>query len=151
MLEPIDVVFPRLQNSTFHVSSPATRDYNCIAWAAGSTAHWWWPDLDPDNDTIFWPAGVANEETVAAFEAMFRTLGYTPCLNATFEPGFEKVALFAKSGIPTHAARQLTNGRWTSKLGLREDIEHELNHITGEVYGEVVLLLKRERDSFRQS
>ncbi len=46
-------------------------------------------------------------------------------------------------GVPEHAARQLANGRWTSKLGRAEDIEHQLHDLEGEVYGTVALLMKR--------
>lgn len=143
MVEPIEARFPGLRTSLFHITSPATRDYNCIAWAAGDMAHWWWPDLDPDNDAIFWPPGVPVAETLDAFIAAFATLGYAPCSEVEPKLGFERVALFASAGVPTHAARQLPNGRWTSKLGLCEDIEHELHAVSGEVYGMVVLLLKR--------
>ncbi|TAF36353.1 MAG: hypothetical protein EAZ69_10585 [Oscillatoriales cyanobacterium] len=47
------------------------------------------------------------------------------------------------NGIPTHAARQLANGKWTSKLGWLEDIEHELDGLTGDRYGVVGQILKR--------
>jgi hypothetical protein len=73
----------------------------------------------------------------------FATLCYGPSSGEDFEPGFEKVALFARGNVPTHAARQLANGRWTSKLGLREDIEHDLHAVSGDAYGAVVLVLKR--------
>ncbi len=145
MVVPIQDRFPGLVGTSYRVSSPVTRDYNCIAWAAGDTAHWWWPDIDPDNDAIFWPPSVPLEETLPAFAAAFATLGYAPCSREGPEPGFEKVALFARDGVPTHAARQLRDGRWTSKLGLREDIEHDLHAVSGELYGTVVLVLKRER------
>lgn len=60
------------------------------------------------------------------------------------EPGFEKVAVFAISeDIPAHVARQLPNGRWTSKLGQLEDIEHELHALEGAEYGRVVQVLRR--------
>src|SRR5262249_25482751 len=65
----------------------ATREYNCIAWAAGDTEHWWWPDLDPENDAIFWPPGVPTEETLDAFAAAFATLGYVPCSGEEPEKG----------------------------------------------------------------
>jgi hypothetical protein len=143
MVEPIEARFPGLRNSAFRVTSPATRDYNCIAWAAGDTTHWWWPDIDTENDAIYWPAGVVLEETLDAFMAAFATLGYAPASGEEAEPGFEKVALFANGAVPTHAARQLASGRWTSKLGLREDIEHDLHAVSGDPYGSVVLLLKR--------
>jgi hypothetical protein len=62
------------------------------------------------------------------------------------ETGWEKVALFAhEDGTPTHAARQLASGRWTSKLGELEDIEHELEAVEGAAYGSVVVYLKRLR------
>jgi hypothetical protein len=142
MVDRLEERFPGLRDTPYRVTSLATRDYNCIAWAAGDTAHWWWPDNDPDA-TVFWPPGVALEETLAAFVAAFAVLGYSPCSGEEPEPGFEKVALFARDGVPTHAARQLPDGRWTSKLGLREDIEHDLHAVGGELYGTVVQLLKR--------
>jgi hypothetical protein len=143
MVEAIETLFPALVKSEFRVTSPATRDYSCIAWAAAITTRWWWPDLDPDNDAVYWPLAVALEETVEAFVAAFATAGFAPCSGEEFELGFEKIALFAKVGVPTHAARQLPSGRWTSKLGMREDIEHDLHGVSGEAYGTVTLLLKR--------
>ena len=61
------------------------------------------------------------------------------------EAGYQKVALFAVADETTHAARQLAIGRWTSKLGPREDIEHGLRELEGYVYGTVAMLLKREK------
>jgi len=117
--------------------------YNCIAWAARDTGRWWWPDPNPQNEIVFWPPGIPIEETVDAFAAVFVALGYTRCSGDALESGFEKVALFADEEVPTHAARQLPNGRWTSKLGFQEDIEHDLHALSGDVYGQVRLLLKR--------
>ncbi len=142
MVEPLVALFPGLSTSTFRVTSPADRDYNCIGWAAGSSSKWWWPD--PDNDGVFWPDGVALEETLDAFVAAFATLGYSPCEGKEQEVGCEKVALFATAdGAPTHAARQLPTCGWTSKLGFLEDIEHELHAVSGTAYGSVVRILKR--------
>jgi hypothetical protein len=143
MVERIEAHFPGLWTSPFRVTSPAARDYNCIAWAAGDTARWWWPDPDPADAAAFWPPGAPREETVDAFVAAFATLGYAPGSGDELEPGFEKVALFASGAAPTHAARQLPSGRWTSKLGLREDIEHDLHAVSGEAYGQVVMILRR--------
>jgi hypothetical protein len=59
----------------------------------------------------------------------------------------EKVALHAKHGCPTHIARQLPNGRWTSKLGRWEDIEHDEFDLTGnglDEYGDIAQYFKRE-------
>jgi hypothetical protein len=88
--------------------------------------------------------GLARAETLAAFREAFVSLGYVECRGDDLETGFEKIALFAKyQGIPLHAARQLPSGRWTSKLGEAEDIDHALRDLEGEVYGSVVLIMKR--------
>src|SRR5713101_10154879 len=39
----------------YRVTSPATRNYNCVAWAASRTDRWWWP-----SPFAYWPAGVPN-------------------------------------------------------------------------------------------
>lgn len=44
----------------------------------------------------------------------------------------------------THVARQLTDGKWTSKLGQLEDIVHStVDAIAGSDYGEVIQFMKR--------
>jgi hypothetical protein len=138
----LEEYFPNLKSTGYAVTSPATSDYNCIAWAAGITDDWWWPD---PLRTSGWPAAAPREETVAAFIEAFRSLGYAPCAEDTLEAGFEKVALYALAGMPKHAARQLADGRWTSKCGELEDIEHTLDGLVGTWYGSVVQVLKRPR------
>jgi len=71
-------------------------------------------------------------------------LGYEPCDDDRLEVGFERVALYGNSFCYTHAARQLPDGRWTSKLGKREDVEHDSpEDVAGGIYGEVVQFMKR--------
>ena len=66
-----------------------------------------------------WPDSAAREVTLSAFTAAFSTIGYVVGGDEALEPGFEKVALFADAaGMPSHAARQLPSGAWTSKLGV---------------------------------
>lgn len=141
MVEPsLEDVFPGLRGQPYQITSPKNHRYNCIAFAASDDRNWWWPDAAGE-DT--WPAGVARTETVDAFRDAFATLGYVVCDNDQLEPGYEKVTLFALSGVPKHAAKQLPNGRWISKLGPSEDIVHALHDLTGMVYGSVVLVMKR--------
>jgi hypothetical protein len=118
--------------------------YNCIAWAASDTLNWWWPD-DPDIGDGYWPDGVPRELTIPAFLAAFQTVGYKECDDGDLEKGFEKIALYAdKSSEPTHAARQLSDGRWTSKFGDYEDVRHiNLACLEGPFYGKVVAFMKR--------
>jgi hypothetical protein len=135
---------PNLSPDSYQITSPATEDYNCIAWAAESDD--WWDPTDPD---MYWLEEVPRELTLDAFTQLYQTLGYMPCDNVELEPGFQKVAIYTKPsgelyGVPTHVARQLPNGRWTSKLGNLEDIEHELDGLRGFYYGAVAQVLKRE-------
>jgi hypothetical protein len=142
MVTPLEAVFPGLVGNGYRVTSPRDGDYNCVAWAAGDTRNWWWPGQDAGKE--YWPAGVARERTRDAFVAAFATLGYAACESELVEAGHEKIALFCHAdGRPTHVARQLGDGRWTSKLGKAEDIEHPLHDLEGAVYGSVVLVMKR--------
>jgi hypothetical protein len=140
--DPLAAAFPLLRSEDFLTTSEATKDYNCIAWAAGQTDAWWWPD---DHKQAYWPEGAPREETLEAFFQTFGLLGYVPCQDDQLESGQEKVALYALNGKPTHAARQLPDGQWTSKLGKEVDITHTLRGLEGPRYGKVAAFLKRSR------
>ena len=141
--ERVRDLLPRLTADNYRETSPAAWEYNCIAWAAGVTDAWWWPV--PGR---YWPPDIPREESIAAFVATFVGLGYTPGASPELESGTEKVALYATGDTPTHAARQLASGLWTSKLGPAIDIEHTtLDAVAGGVYGEVVAILGRKRQA----
>lgn len=136
--------FPILKSSGYTVTSPATIEYNCIAWAAGDNEAWWWPD---PFDQYFWPSGIPRVVTIDAFVKAFEFLGYTVCPDANYEQGYEKVAIYAKQdGIPTHAARQINSEKWTSKIGGLEDIEHDINSLSGPIYGDPIIYMKRSKE-----
>jgi hypothetical protein len=138
----LEATFPRLTQDNYSITSQPSKRYNCIGWAAGDNAKWWWPG--PDVEFEYWPENARRAETVDAFQEALATVGYAICDGADFEPGFEKVALFAdERARPTHAARQLPSGRWTSKLGALEDIEHALSDLEGSDYGKVSVFMKR--------
>ena len=82
---------------------------------------------------------------IGSLVAAFVQLGYSTCADGTQEPSLQKVALYADQfGRWTHAARQLPNGGWTSKLGKLEDIEHEfVDTLTGQYYGSVHCFMAR--------
>ncbi len=142
MVNRLEDLFPGLAKGDYRITSPADSNYNCMAWAAADTGKWWWPG--PEEEREYWPAGLVREATLDAFQAAFALLGYVVCTSEDVETGFEKVAIFVDArGKPTHAARQLATGRWTSKLGRMEDIEHELHDLEGVIYGSVSLILKR--------
>jgi hypothetical protein len=132
--------FPDLGDA-FVVTSPQTPDYNCIGWAAGDEERSWWP-----SNNSYWPAEVPRIATVEAFFQAFSLLGYEGCTDAILEPDYEKLALYCRAGEPTHMARQLPSGRWTSKLGVSFDISHETPEaVFGAVYGNELRFLRRHR------
>jgi hypothetical protein len=133
-------LFPDLLRTGYRITSPPDPIYNCIAHAANVTDNWWWPDPDGFD---YWPAGIVRECTLEVFVQAFATVGYTPCSDGSLEPGWEKVAIYATDEGPAHAARQLNSGRWTSKLGPDDDIEHVLEGLCGFVCGKVVQFLRR--------
>ena len=144
MVTRLEDLFPKLRGARYRISAPPDPTYNCLAWAAGVSDAWWWPAGDPGQ--VYWPINAANKETLEALKAAFVTLGYAECDHELVEPGYEKVAFFAnKAGVPTHAARQLLTGDWTSKIGQLECIDHALRDLEGDEYGTVALVMKRPR------
>jgi hypothetical protein len=130
--------FPRLTAQNHRVTSPEDREYNCVAWAAQDTTRWWQPG-------VYWPGECAQDDYgITALEQAFRSLGYTECVEGSPELGFEKVALYGSGLLYTHAARQLPEGKWTSKLRRDVDIEHDTpEDVAGGLHGEVVTYMKR--------
>lgn len=135
------VHFPQINEANSWPTSPADAEYNCIAWAAEDAERWWWPD---SQEQKYWPQGVRRSETIDAFVEAYRLIGYERTIDASLESGRQKLAIFAdERGVPTHAARQLANGLWTSKLGQQIDIEHDLYALEGPTYGSVIVVLAR--------
>jgi hypothetical protein len=147
------VLFPSLSRRNHQVTSDETGDYNCAAWAAGVSDEWWWPiPVTPEN---YWPPGIERQPSIDSFLAAYRTLGYEQCPDGSVEDGFEKVVFYASRETPSvvkHVALQLPSGRWTSKLGKLEDIEHEteqaLEGATHEYsYHFVAAYMRRQRNA----
>ena len=131
--------FPNLAAEGYTIQSPCDAGYNCIAWAVDDYDKWWWPHPDE-----YWPVGVPVEVTVDAFVLAFGTLGYVECKTSDFEAGCDKVALYTLDSEPTHAAKQIDEQWWSSKIGSDEDILHTLDGLVSPDYGAVELYLRRE-------
>ena len=140
------LLFPSLATSGYEVTSPAAPEYNCIAWAAEDVSRWWEPVPIP-LPSYYWPPGASLELTLASYVQAFESIGYRVGGDDSLEEGFEKVALYVRAeGFPTHAARQLDSGEWTSKLGKSVDIRHRsLAALEGEMYVRVECLMRRPR------
>ena len=136
-------LFPRLTSASYRITSPATRRYNCVAWAAGEDDCPW--DHSPGNPFAYWPHRISRDGKVSSLIAVFRWLGFVTCVDGTHETGIEKIAIYATDDEEyTHVARQLPSGKWTSKLGGMEDIEHDSpDDVLCQDYGRVVGFMKR--------
>ena len=140
--------FPNLGPDNHRITSNMSREYNCIAWAAGIDNRQLWPNGAEgllDEPAVTWPEGIRNDESIEAFVEYFASLGYALCAGPDFEAGYLKIAIFEKDGYPTHACRQLPSQKWTSKMGWDGvDIEHnDLECIAGDRYGTPSAFLKR--------
>jgi hypothetical protein len=134
------LLFPGLGNCRWGLTSPEAVTYNCVSWAVEDERRRWWEPTP----SFYWPPGVAREYSIEAYKAAFELSGYTECHNAAHEPGLQKIALYAVDSEPQHAARQLSDGTWTSKIGIADDIMHEtLEALEGSDYGRVVLVMQR--------
>ncbi len=135
-------LFPNLTDDNHLIMSPKTDNYNCIAWAYEVGNKWMWPG-SPD---YFWPSGVTGTDELATLVQLYLE-GYEECENGEPEDEYKKVALYVKGDRPSHAALQLESGRWTSKLGRMQDIEHDtLEVLEGGAYGKAAIFLKKHRD-----
>jgi hypothetical protein len=142
--------FPNLHAGNHRVTRRASskgHKYNCIAWAAGFDNRMWspakkhhWPKPAPRG-----LAGCKTEALIIVFESV----GYELCTDdeyGSLEDGIEKIAIYADGPEWMHAARQLENGKRTSKMGTGQRIEHDTPaDLEGPAYGKVAKYMKRER------
>lgn len=138
----IEQLFPLVKREGYLITSPKAIEYNCIAWAAGRTDIWIWPTPE-----YFWPTDIPFNDKLSSFIKFYQSYGYSICKNDKLETGYEKIAIYVDLNTDnvTHAARQIYSGKWTSKLGRLEDIEHNtLDCLTESVYGEVAIIMKRK-------
>ncbi|WLA78991.1 DUF7689 domain-containing protein [Bradyrhizobium elkanii] len=132
--------FPSLSNVADKKTSESTTRYNCIAWAfEDNRKHWW-----PNHKRSFWPMSALGQSAMGAFEKWFEADGWEICSGPEFEPGFKKIALYGIAGQPTHAARQLASGLWTSKLGNDIDLSHTLVDLVGPKYGMILRFYRKQ-------
>jgi hypothetical protein len=122
--------FPLL-GTEFEVLGPASRTYNCIAWSVGLKDVWLTP-----------------APTLAGMDRTYRRFGYRRMngLDYSLVPGRHKIVLYAKrkangDWAPTHGARQLPDGSWSSKLGSLPLIRHlDPDDLDGKGYGVPVVV-----------
>ena len=114
---------------------------------------------DPDAAALglpgyYWPPRVPRDWKVDTLKQIFALHGYSVCADLNLEDGYEKVAFYFNDQEDeiSHVSRQLSNGRWISKLGLDEDIEHNtLEALESDprrfppAYGRIIQIMRRPR------
>jgi hypothetical protein len=143
--------FPKLiQDKNFKITSKDTPNYNCIAWACKYNERWIQPPYlgKPKLDcVVWWPPEVPEGLEPECLKKLFEYHGYVECEGSEHEDGYKKVALYFNKHKNewTHAARELNNGFWTSKLGSYNDIQHGTPEtIENEDYGRVYCFMKKK-------
>lgn len=123
--------FPNLGPDKFAYTSLKTEDYNCMAWAVENTEDW-----------IQFDGGYDCK--IETYINYFSSLGFTITEDVSYTNGIIKICLYAENNEFRHVARQLPNGRWTSKMGDWEDIEHETPDVLiGNFYGSKLIFMEK--------
>jgi hypothetical protein len=138
--------WPNLAQSGFEFKSVETTSYNCVTWVnkiqTDRVDYSHDEEGNPQIDEYFYSA--------EPYIKYFKEHGFEICDNSDLEDGFEKIAIYKKNNDFKHVARQLPNGKWTSKMGDFEDIEHTtLEAVEGYLYkfytfGKVSFFMKRK-------
>lgn len=156
--ERLKGAFPKIEDAegVFHIKSPETSGYNCIAWAMGFNDRW----VDYINDGSpkkWWPAGVQRDWHPNTLIEAFEAVGFEKCEDGKLEKGFDKVALYRVRPFQspltgewideygwTHAARIIQEGVYHSKIGPSFDIYHRSGDVfEGTDYGEIYQYMRR--------
>ena len=101
--------------------------------------------MEPDRPYGYWPVGAPPRLTLNGLTTVYEEAGFERCTTGEPEPGYEKIAIYTdRRGLPLHAARQLDNGKWSSKMGEYIDIEHDTPEVLeGPKYGQPARYLRR--------
>ncbi|MCY4088656.1 MAG: hypothetical protein OXF49_00795 [Candidatus Saccharibacteria bacterium] len=128
--------FPYINHSNCRITSPQDDKYNCIAWGGGDKNHWWCPKR-------YWLENIPRVPSMSNLIKIFEKLGYKICNNCHLEDGITKIVLYCtEDNMPTHVAIQLKTGKWSSKLGALEDIEHDTPKVLeGKTYGQARIFM----------
>jgi hypothetical protein len=140
--ERIENIAPRLANEPYEITSVETDAYKLHPPLLSIVKR---PSGHTPKYGCYWPPGILRNNNRGTVAKIFEIHGYRQCESSGVEPGFEKIALYEhrEYGIE-HVSRQLETGRWTSKIGEWEDIEHEsAKSLEGDEYGSVIGYMKR--------
>ena len=131
--------FPALRGKKLDLS-PATLNYNCLAYALGDTNNWW----QPGHRFFYWPDGFSHDVSVETVTSIIKLHGYTKKVSReSVERYRAAVAIYSIGQEWTHFAKW-SNGLWSSKIGEDHDIKGvTLEDLEGRLYGKVTAILCR--------
>ena len=139
--------FPNSERDKFKHHSEETTEYNCIAFALEIQDKWIDPETqDPlDGTKPWWPDKIPRDRTLSTFIKLFELYGFQKCLDKNLEEDYVRIAIFVRGDKVAHAARQIGNGMWVSKLGNGVDCIHSLSAIHNGMYGVVRQFMKKKK------
>ncbi|HEX4125658.1 MAG TPA: hypothetical protein VHY37_13095 [Tepidisphaeraceae bacterium] len=127
--------------------------YNCFGHAVGFKRFWQPPSIHGDfegDPRFYWPpellGGSGDNTWVHRYVEAAKTLGFDVCGDdSSWEPSFEKIVLIHSGGVFTHASLQVSETRWSSKLGDLSDFQHPLESVLRKPFGRGAIFMKRGR------
>lgn len=131
-------LFPLLTDYEL-IPNSESMEYNCISHTLNINNDISWP-FDNNN---YWP--VSRNLTKESFDKFYEFHGFEKMnlLDFSYDSKYIKVALYTNKGIPTHAAIQVDEFFWESKIGELGIIKHDLFEIEDNVYGEVAQIYRK--------
>jgi hypothetical protein len=134
--QQVEAACPRLKQTQYDILRTSAKTYNCIGWALGTSTDWVWPGT-----------------SVADFDHLTAAFGYhrIQTLDFRLDMGLKKIVLYGKwvdgKWEPTHMARQMPDGTWTSKLGKLPLIRHlRPSDLNGTSYGKPIAVYVRRNN-----
>lgn len=133
--------FPHLiEHENFEYTSEVDYNYDCLSWAIGAKY------LFQNIKWGVWPDPKIPDDTAIGWSQALQKVGFEPCQDSSFVPGFEKVAILENDFGELHACRNDRLGIWKSKLGdMGPDIDHFDLDCIERCYGRIVYTLQRWR------
>ena len=130
--------------------------YNCIAWAMGYTDRWV-GGLDPKllssgelpPPGYYWPDKVPYSSSPDSLVSAFKAEGFEKTKNASYEKGYDKVALYRRrkrffcNYTWTHASRIVSDEVEHCKLGRSFNVAHSSNQFSKSILSTWLLWRKR--------
>lgn len=150
-------LWPNSRNKPLKIKSPITPKYNCVAYSL-NREDIWYESIDNDDirnglcvllqRSIIWPEALSKGILINNYLELYKLNGFEKVndLDISVEVGYVKIAIYGNTEqVFTHVCRQMEDGKWVSKLGSFQDVEHDdLEVLEGSHYGKVMVVMKKK-------